>query len=520
MQPTARSTLSSSSIAARALVEVARDGPSVIVLGLHAFGDDCWSVLETAGVRLVRVGTLDGALRALRASAAQVVIADADRGPALTAAVRKDDDLASTHVLLCAALDSKSQLRAALDAGADDVMRLPFEPEVLAARVAGGLRAARLRENETLLHSLVTNIPGAVYRCAWDRDWTMQWLSDEIEQISGYPASDFVANAVRTFASVIHPDDQDQVEQSVAEAVQARRPFTLEYRIRRRHGDERWVLERGQAQESGDGRLWLDGAIFDITARRAAEHALRERDVAEAQLAEVRASRARILDAADRARLEIEHNLHDGAQQRFVSIALRLQIWLAAERELSEDSRTELGSVLADLRLGLAELRDLAHGLHPAVLTDRGLAHALSSLANRAAVPIELDVALAARPASHADRGRRLLHGLRSTDQRRQVRRCDLRVGERHTARRPPRGRGRRRRRRRSTPARGLGASGPPRPDRRRRRDAARPQRPGRRNRSARPAADRPSSAVRRSRASPSRVPSARRAGPPASRRT
>ncbi len=395
MQPTARSTLRSSSIAARALVDVARDGPSVIVLGLHAFGDDCWSVLETAGVRLVRVGTLDGALRALRASAAQVVIADADRGPALTAAVRKDDDLASTHVLLCAALDSKSQLRAALDAGADDVMRLPFEPEVLAARVAGGLRAARLRENETLLHSLVTNIPGAVYRCAWDRDWTMQWLSDEIEQISGYPASDFVANSVRTFASVIHPDDQDQVEQSVAEAVQARRPFTLEYRIRRRQGDERWVLERGQAQESGDGRLWLDGAIFDITARRAAEDALRERDVAEAQLAEVRASRARILDAADRARLEIEHNLHDGAQQRFVSIALRLQIWLAAERELSEDSRTELGSVLADLRLGLAELRDLAHGLHPAVLTDRGLAHALSSLANRAAVPIELDVALA-----------------------------------------------------------------------------------------------------------------------------
>ena len=218
-------------------------------------------------------------------------------------------------------------------------MRVPFEPEVLAARVAAGLRAARLRENEALLRSLVANIPGAVYRCACDEHWTMQWLSDEIEEISGYPASDFIDSAVRTFASVIHPDDREQVERSVMDAVDARRPFTLEYRIVRRDGAVRWVLERGQAQEAGDGRRWLDGAIFDITARRAAEQALREHEIVEAQLAEVHASRARILEAADRARREIERNLHDGAQQRFVSLALSLQVWLAAHRELSDDSR-------------------------------------------------------------------------------------------------------------------------------------------------------------------------------------
>jgi len=75
-------------------------------------------------------------------------------------------------------------------------MRVPFEREVLAARVAGGLRAARLRASEALLGSLVANIPGAVYRCACDADWTMQWLSDAIETISGYPASDFIDSAV------------------------------------------------------------------------------------------------------------------------------------------------------------------------------------------------------------------------------------------------------------------------------------------------------------------------------------
>jgi PAS domain S-box-containing protein len=379
----------------RALEETAGEGASVVVLGLEQLGEESWAVLTAAGVRLVHVADLAGALGALRDQVAQVLIAEARWGRALTAAVRRQPELASTHIVLCAALDSPAELREALDAGGDDVMRVPFEPEVLAARVAAGLGAARLRANEALLRSLVANIPGAVYRCALDEDWTMEWLSDEIEQISGYPASDFIDSAVRTFASVIDADDREQVERSVTDAVDAGRPFELEYRIRRRDGGVRWVLERGQAQEAGDGRRWLDGAIFDITVRRAAEQALREHVIMEAQLAEVRASRARIVEADDRARREIERNLHDGAQQRFVSVALELQLCLATHHKLDDDARGELNGILADLRTGLAELRDLAHGLHPAVLSDHGLEHALASLAHRASVPVAVRVTLA-----------------------------------------------------------------------------------------------------------------------------
>jgi PAS domain S-box-containing protein len=377
-----------------ALEGVAAEGASVLLLGLEELGDECWAVLEAAGVGLARVGSVSDAVRALADQAAEVAIADARQGPELASAVRARRDLSSAHIVVCAALDSPQELREALDAGADDVMRIPFEPEVLAARVAAGLRAARLRANEALLRSLVANIPGAVYRCACDEHWTMRWLSDEIEEIAGYPASDFIGSAVRTFASVIHPDDREQVERSVMEGVDAQRPFTLEYRIRRRDGSVRWVLERGQLQEAGDGRRWLDGAIFDVTARRAAEQVLREREIVEAQLAEVHASRARILEAADRARREIEGNLHDGAQQRLVSVALAMQVWLAGHREVAADARAELGGVLDELRAGLAELRDLAHGLHPAILSDRGLKDALASLAHRAAVPVELHAAL------------------------------------------------------------------------------------------------------------------------------
>jgi PAS domain S-box-containing protein len=250
---------------AGALKDTGIRAPRVLLVGLEELDDDCWTVLADAAVRLERADDVAGALRALTARPIPVVIAGTPSAEALMPALRRRPELASTHVVVAAALDVPDELRAALDTGADDVMRVPFEPEVLVARVAAGLRAARLRSNEALLRSLVDNIPGALYRGACDRDWTMYWLSDEVETITGYPASDFVDNSVRTFASVIHPDDRDYVERSVAQAVDARRPFNLEYRILRRDGDVRWVLERGQAQDGGDGRRRLHGAIFDIT---------------------------------------------------------------------------------------------------------------------------------------------------------------------------------------------------------------------------------------------------------------
>ena len=377
-----------------ALDGLVREGDGVLLLGLEHLGEDPWAVLAGSGLRLLRVAETDAAVGAIADGAAQIVVTDIEHGPALIDAVRARPELAGVHVVVCADLDSPHELREALDSGADDVMRIPFEPQVLALRVATGLRAARLRASEALLRSLVDSIPGALYRCACDRDWTMEWLSDEIEVITGYPASDFIDNAVRTFASIEHPDDHEYVAQSVMKSVATGQPFALEYRLVGADGSVHWVLERGQAQEAGDGRWWLDGAIFDITARRAAEEALREHEVTEAQLAEVRASRARILEATDRARRDIERNLHDGAQQRLVSVALGMRIWLAQHADLPADCRAPVAAALDDLQAGLAELRDLARGLHPAVLTDHGLEHALRALVRRAAVPVELETAL------------------------------------------------------------------------------------------------------------------------------
>ena len=103
------------------------------------------------------------------------------------------------------------------------------------------------------------------------------------------------------------------------------------------------------------------------------------------------ASRARIVEAADAARRRIERDLHDGAQQRLVSLALSLR-HLESSLEPDSPALRELAVARAELDAALEELRELARGIHPSILTDRGLGAALAAVAGRSRVPVELDL--------------------------------------------------------------------------------------------------------------------------------
>jgi signal transduction histidine kinase len=133
-------------------------------------------------------------------------------------------------------------------------------------------------------------------------------------------------------------------------------------------------------------------AAAAAAARLALENARLEAEL-RAQLSEVQASRGRIVAAADDERRRIERDLHDGAQQRLVALALQLR---TAQRQLGEHPDPEVERVLAasvaELQAAVGDLRELARGVHPAVLTEEGLAAALESLAGRTPIPIELDV--------------------------------------------------------------------------------------------------------------------------------
>ena len=115
----------------------------------------------------------------------------------------------------------------------------------------------------------------------------------------------------------------------------------------------------------------------------------------QARVEELRVSRLRIMEAGDLARRRIERNLHDGAQQQLVALALELRVLKARVKD--PDAAPLIDELSERLATALAELRELARGIHPAILTDRGLAPAIGALAERGAVPIECNVAVTER---------------------------------------------------------------------------------------------------------------------------
>jgi signal transduction histidine kinase len=163
------------------------------------------------------------------------------------------------------------------------------------------------------------------------------------------------------------------------------------------------------APVSVGGRVW--GAVAMSTTRPRPFPATAETQLASfAELvamgvanAEARsqlaASRVRLVQAGDEARRRIERNLHDGAQQRLVTVALHLR--LARNRvgddEATRDLRALLDDCSAELALALEDLRELARGIHPAILTERGLEPALKTLIDRCPLHVDLDVDLPSR---------------------------------------------------------------------------------------------------------------------------
>ena len=125
-----------------------------------------------------------------------------------------------------------------------------------------------LAENERLLSTLVSTIPGTVYRCLIDAHYTMLNITDEIEHLSGYPATDFFNNKIRSYASIIHPDDMDSVARTVQESVDQKQAFTIEYRLINKMNEIIWVYEKGRTEYDDKGNpVFLIGTLIDISHR-------------------------------------------------------------------------------------------------------------------------------------------------------------------------------------------------------------------------------------------------------------
>ena len=247
---------------------------------------------------------------------------------------------------------------------------------------------------------------------SWDIEKDVVSWSDELYRIYGL-APQSMPITYEAVLELVHPDDRAELNELVQRCYQYGEPYVITHQVVLPDGSVRWHQGRGRVVMSDGRPVRMFGTAQDVTDRVRGEQALRDsldearrlaaendalRAELEMQLEEVRASRARIVQAAYEARRRLERDLHDGAQQRLAMVEMTLRA--ALRRPIpSADSAlvTTIGQAVEELSAGAAELRSLARGLHPPLLTERGLITALEALANRSQVPVTLQCATVGR---------------------------------------------------------------------------------------------------------------------------
>jgi PAS domain S-box-containing protein len=178
---------------------------------------------------------------------------------------------------------------------------------------------------------------------SWDRATDRVTFSDELYRIYGLEPQSVHVD-LETYLGMIVEEDRQAMREAVARCAREGEAFLVTHRIVHPDGTTRWIEGRGRAFGAGRELRRMVGTCNDVTERQRYEDELR------ATLAEVRASRARIVDAADAERRRVERDLHDGAQQRLVTLSMSLQL-----ARLSAPEGSELGPMLdaaaAELKL-------------------------------------------------------------------------------------------------------------------------------------------------------------------------
>jgi PAS domain S-box-containing protein len=248
-----------------------------------------------------------------------------------------------------------------------------------------------------VLVALLATVPDAVYLV--DPDGRVQFANPAALAMLGYEEEDLLG---RVSHPTIHHSHWDGTHFPVEECPMLR-PRTTGETVRvdgdcfwRRDGSKFRVAYSSAPLPMSDGV----GAVVvfrDVTARLEAEELARREAAERARNAELRASRARIVAAADAERERLGRDLHDGAQQRLVRVllALRLAAQVTAEEAPSEPAsmRARLDDAALEVEEAIVELRELVNGIHPAILTNRGLNAAIYSLVATQPMIVTCDVA-------------------------------------------------------------------------------------------------------------------------------
>jgi signal transduction histidine kinase len=259
-------------------------------------------------------------------------------------------------------------------------------------------RGERTRPLDWLLMGILTVVPLAVLAVMLRARLARSAVGELVLELSGNPAP---ANLRDSLARALH-DPSLELAYWLPEFETYADLAGRRVEIRPEPGRTTTVVNRGGKPVAGlvhDASLLQEPELLDAVVAAAGialENGRLESDL-RARVEELRRSRARIVEVAQTERQRLERDLHDGAQQRLVTLSLHLG---TLERQLADHPRALplLEQAKRELDQSLRELRELARGIHPAVITERGLGAALDGLVSRASIPVELEVDLEARP--------------------------------------------------------------------------------------------------------------------------
>jgi PAS domain S-box-containing protein len=246
-----------------------------------------------------------------------------------------------------------------------------------------------VEQPEDQLQALIDSSPVALVE--FGPDTRIRLWNPAAERIFGWSREEIIG---RGGLPLSPPGRRAESEELLARVIAGESLNDIETVRRRKDGTLVDVSIAAAPVRDGSGRVIGSMVTYtDITERKAQEAEVHRLNAElHDRLEELAASRARIVTAGDVARRRLERNLHDGAQQRLVTLSLSLRVALAKLDSDPKGARAALVEAGEELGTALEELRELARGLHPAVLSERGLGAAVEALASRAPLPVEIDI--------------------------------------------------------------------------------------------------------------------------------
>jgi PAS domain S-box-containing protein len=278
--------------------------------------------------------------------------------------------LLSVLAQLCGTVIASQELIAAERARLRQIAELNAELETARAAVLAASEARQEAILETALDAVVSI----------DGDARVTYVNSAFERTFGYRAAEVIGADLAE--KIVPPALREAHRRGLARYLETGQDSILDRRIElpamRADGTE-FPAELAVTRTGQPGQPAFTGYVRDITDRQRAEQ-------------ELMASRARLVAASDAARQRVTRDLHDGAQQRLVTTLISLQLAEQRWESAPQRARELLGQALDDARRGIEDLRELAAGLHPAILTQHGLPPAVRALADRVPIPVEIDV--------------------------------------------------------------------------------------------------------------------------------